>query len=120
MATHCSSSLTRATGLSIYGTDTGRLSEDVWQSFQERTAQLDIVVLDQTFGPHESADDHLSAAQVSEHVARMRDEGLLADGARCFSTHIAHAGNPLHPEIATFAITHSYEVAYDGLMVGGR
>lgn len=45
----------------------------------------------------------------------MRVEGLLVKGGRAFATHIAHEGNPPHPELAAFAAQHGYEVAYDGL-----
>jgi phosphoribosyl 1,2-cyclic phosphate phosphodiesterase len=47
----------------------------------------------------------------------MREEGLMTDQARVFATHIAHEGNPPHPELAGFAARHGYEIAYDGLMI---
>ena len=58
-----------------------------------------------------------SAQQLIEHAQRMREEGLLAEGGRVFATHIAHEGNPVHPELVDFAAQHGYEVAYDGLRV---
>jgi phosphoribosyl 1,2-cyclic phosphate phosphodiesterase len=75
------------------------------------------VILDHTYGPEEPGTDHLSARQLIAHAARMREEGLLNEGARVFATHIAHEGNPPHPELAAFAEAHGYEVAYDGLMI---
>jgi phosphoribosyl 1,2-cyclic phosphate phosphodiesterase len=59
----------------------------------------------------------MSAHQVIDHVARMRGEGLMKTNARAFATHIAHEGNPAHPELAEFARQHGYEVAYDGLVL---
>jgi phosphoribosyl 1,2-cyclic phosphate phosphodiesterase len=47
----------------------------------------------------------------------MREEGLLTDHARVFATHIAHEGNPPHPDLVDFAAGHGYEIAYDGLTV---
>jgi phosphoribosyl 1,2-cyclic phosphate phosphodiesterase len=47
----------------------------------------------------------------------MREEDLLTDQARAFATHIAHEGNPVHPELVGFAARHGYEIAYDGLTV---
>ena len=76
-----------------------------------------MVILDHTYGPDEPGSDHLSAHQLVEHAARMREEGLLAADARVLATHLAHAGNPVHPELAEFAAGHGYEVAYDGLTV---
>ncbi len=101
----------------FYGTDTAALPEEVWQGFHRCTLRFDIVILDHTYGPDEQGSDHLSASQFIEHVARMREEGLLADGARVLATHIAHEGNPVYPELESFAARHGYEVAYDGLAV---
>jgi phosphoribosyl 1,2-cyclic phosphate phosphodiesterase len=107
-----------ADGRSIfYGTDTATLPEETWQGFHRRKLRFDLVILDHTYGPDEPGSDHLSARQFIEHVARMREEGLLTDKARAFATHIAHEGNPVHPELADFAARHGYEVAYDGLTV---
>jgi hypothetical protein len=54
---------------------------------------------------------------VAEHAKRLREEGILKDSGRVFATHIAHEGNPSHPELVEFASRHGYEVAYDGLEV---
>ena len=101
----------------FYGTDTATLPEEIWQAFHRRRMRFDIVVLDHTYGPEEPGSDHLSAHQVAGHVERMREEGLLTERARVFATHIAHEGNPAHPELVDFAARHGYEVAYDGLAV---
>jgi phosphoribosyl 1,2-cyclic phosphate phosphodiesterase len=102
----------------VYGTDTAALSEDVWRAFHDNELRFDVVILDHTYGPQEVGSDHLSARDVIAHAMRMRAEGLLADGARVLGTHIAHEGNPAHPELAAFAAEHDYEIAYDGLVVG--
>lgn len=105
-----------ADGRSIfYGVDTATLPEETWQAFHRHKLRFDVVILDHTYGPDETGSDHLNARQFIEHVARLRQEGLLADKARAFATHIAHAGNPVHPELAGFAARHGYEIAYDGL-----
>lgn len=101
----------------FYGVDTANLAEEAWRGMHQRRMRLDLVILDHTYGPDESGSDHLSAHQVIEQVARMREEGLLAPGARALATHIAHEGNPVHPELAAFAARHGYEIAYDGLTV---
>jgi phosphoribosyl 1,2-cyclic phosphate phosphodiesterase len=104
-------------GCLFYGTDTAALLEETWQGLHRRRLRFDLAILDHTYGPEETGDDHLSARQVSEHVARMRDEGLLAAGGRALATHIAHEGNPVHPELVEFAAGQGYEIAYDGLTV---
>jgi phosphoribosyl 1,2-cyclic phosphate phosphodiesterase len=101
----------------FYGADTATLPEETWQGFHRRGLRFDLVILDHTYGPAEPGDDHLSARQFIEHVARMSEEGLLADEARVFATHIAHDANPVHPELVAFAARHGYEIAYDGLTV---
>jgi len=101
----------------FYGTDTATLPEETWRGFHKHKLQFDLVILDHTYGPNEPGSDHLSANQVMEHVARMRNEDLLTQNARAFATHIAHEGNPTHPELADFAKQHGYEIAYDGLVL---
>lgn len=101
----------------FYGTDTASLPEPTWQAFHECQMRFDAVILDHTYGPNQEGSDHLSAHQVIEHLARMRREGLLTHNARAFATHIAHEGNPAHPELVEFANRHGYEVAYDGLVL---
>jgi phosphoribosyl 1,2-cyclic phosphate phosphodiesterase len=101
----------------FYATDTASLSEEIWRGFHKHELQFDLVILDHTYGLNELGSDHLSARQFIEHVARMRNEGLLAQKARAFATHIAHEGNPAHPELVDFAKQYGYEIAYDGLVL---
>ncbi len=101
----------------FYGTDTARLSEETWRSFHKHKFKFDVVILDHTYGPNEPGSDHLSAHQFIEHIKRMGNEGLLAQNARAYATHIGHEGNPAHPELADFANQHGYEIAYDGLVL---
>jgi phosphoribosyl 1,2-cyclic phosphate phosphodiesterase len=101
----------------FYGTDTAALPEETWQAFHKNKLQFDLIILDHTYGPDEPGSDHLSAHQFIEHVTRLREEGLLTPNARAFATHIAHQGNPVHPQLAEFARQNSYEIAYDGLVL---
>lgn len=101
----------------FYGTDTAALAEETWRAFHALDLQFNIVILDHTYGPEETGSDHLSARELIEHGARLRDEGLLAEGGRILATHIAHEGNPVHPKLVEFASAHGYEVAYDGLKI---
>lgn len=101
----------------FYGTDTATLPEEIWRAFHRYGHRFDVVILDHTYGPDEPGTDHLSAKQFIAHAARMREEDLLSADARVLATHLAHAGNPVHPELSAFAALHGYEVAYDGLTV---
>lgn len=101
----------------FYGTDTGTLLAETWQAFHQFQLQFDLVILDHTYGPGQSGSDHLAAQQVIEHVQRLRREDLMKPSARAFATHIAHEGNPAHPQLVAFATPNGYEVAYDGLVL---
>lgn len=101
----------------FYGTDTSDLPEETWQGFHTHQQRFNLVILDHTYGTEEISHEHLSANRFQAHIARMRKEGLLAEDARIFATHISHPRNPVHPELVTFAAERGYEVAYDGLTV---
>jgi phosphoribosyl 1,2-cyclic phosphate phosphodiesterase len=108
----------QADGCNIfYGIDTAALPEETWKAFHSHKLRFDLVILDHTYGPDQVSSDHLCARDFIEHLARMRAEGLLNDGARLFATHIAHEGNPPHPQLVDFAVKYGYEVAYDGLEI---
>jgi len=104
----------------FYGTDTAIFLEETWKGFHQFKLKFDVVILDHTYGPDEPGSDHLSAHQVIEHLNRMKAEGLLTKEARALATHIAHEGNPAHPELANFAAQHGYEIAYDGQTIIGN
>jgi len=99
----------------FYGTDTAVLFEQTWQAFRQHKMRFDVVILDHTYGPDQPGSDHLSAHQVIEHANRMRAEDVLGPNSRVFATHIAHEGNPAHPDLTAFATQHGYEIAFDGL-----
>lgn len=107
-----------ANGRSVfYGTDTATLLEETWQAFRNEQMQFDLVILDHTYGKNQVGNDHLSANEVVEHARRLHADGALKPNGRVFATHIAHEGNPPHPELAAFAKEHGYEVAHDGLIL---
>jgi len=42
----------------------------------------------------------------------MRKEGLMVENARALVTHIAHEGNPPHPDLEKFAAQNGYEISF--------
>jgi phosphoribosyl 1,2-cyclic phosphate phosphodiesterase len=101
----------------FYGTDTATLFEQTWQAFRDHKMRFDAVILGSHLQSRTAGSDHLNAHQVIEYADRMRAGGVLAPHGRAFATHIAHEGNPAHPDLAAFAKQHAYEVAYDGLIL---
>lgn len=101
----------------FYGTDTAVLPEAVWRQFHQHGLRFDLVILDHTYGTAAEKPQHMSARDFMAQMARMREEGLVAPNARFIATHIAHPGNPSHPELVEFAAPYGYEIAYDGLTV---
>jgi len=107
-----------AAGKSIfYGIDTAEFFEQTWQNMLLFNLQFDLVILDHTYGLQELGSDHLNARQFEQHIQRMRQAGILKPDGRAFATHIAHQGNPAHPELSNYARSRGYEVAYDGLVL---
>jgi len=101
----------------FYGVDTAELPEAVWCAFHERRLRFDLVALDHTYGPDTIKTDHLNPRTFAAHVARLRDEGLLAADARIFAHHLAHEPHPPRARLASAAVAHDYEVPHDGLSV---
>jgi len=97
--------------------DSTALPHETWRGFHQCRLRFDVVILDHTFGENARQDGHLNARLFGEQVARMREEGLLSDGARIFAQHISHADNPPHPDLVEIAAQRGHEVAYDGLTV---
>lgn len=58
----------------------------------------------------------MSSHQFIEQVARIHSQGLLTPNAPPSAMHIAHEGNPTHPQLEECAKQNGYENAYDGLV----
>jgi phosphoribosyl 1,2-cyclic phosphate phosphodiesterase len=100
----------------FYATDTSDFPEETWSAL--RGFRFDVVALDHTFGDRERPDGgHMTGNQFRAHLARMREEGMLAGDARVYAHHLAHHSNPLHDELTSIGARHGYEIAYDGLRV---
>lgn len=101
----------------LYATDTKALPEETWRGLRDHGARFTVAAFDHTYGDVDDLRDHLTAREVAVHATRLRDEGLLAEGARVFGTHISHESAPPHPELSAIAARLGYEIAYDGLRV---
>lgn len=104
----------------FYGTDTDTLPDELWSYLEDQKISFDFVILDQTYGPDLDGDSHLNANKLIETAQRMKESGMLKDGARVFATHLSHEGNYNHRELSEYAAKHGYEIAHDGLVVSSR
>ena len=101
----------------FYGTDTGPLPDETWAVLRAQALRFDLVILDHTYGLAPERPQHMSAGDFAATMARMRAEGLAGPGTRFVATHIAHPGNPPHPELEAYARERGYEVAWDGMVI---
>lgn len=97
----------------FYGTDLGKLSDDAWNILEQY--QLNLVVLDQTYGSGNHSEDHLGQEQVIASVKKMREKKIISEDTLVYATHISHEGNDLHEKMELLASQYYYHIAYDGL-----
>lgn len=105
--------LESATGRILQGNDTGWFPDETWEFLSGR--EINVVLLDCTYGPKGGAGSHMGAAEVVEAMAELQAIGALAPGARRIATHLSHNGGALHNELAEYFAPHGIEVAYDGM-----
>ena len=99
----------------LYGTDLLRISDRAWIIL--KTFQLDIVILDHTYGAGFNAGGHLDALQVIDIVRKMKKEKIIDEKSMVYATHISHEGNDTHDAMETLAVKNGYHIAYDGLEI---
>ena len=99
----------------FYGTDLLNLSTKAWSILQNY--QLDLVVLDHTYGKGYNQGGHLDSGQVIEIINEMRDRKIINEKSYVYATHISHEGNDTHHKMQMKARQHNYHIAYDGLKI---
>ncbi|MGI6706659.1 MAG: MBL fold metallo-hydrolase [Clostridia bacterium] len=99
----------------LYGTDLLRISDRAWNIL--KTFQLDIVILDHTYGEGFNAGGHLDAGQVIDMIKKMKEEEIIDETSMVYATHISHEGTDTHDVLEKFAMRNGYRIAYDGLEI---
>lgn len=110
-------SVARAGRAVLYATDTAAWFDTVWDDLRTRGICYDLVILDHTYGPGYETTDHLAAADFARHVEMLNEEQVLQERGRIYATHLSHEGIREHDELAAYARSRGYEVAYDGLTI---
>lgn len=102
-------------GKLLQGNDTGWYPDQTWDFLAGR--EIDVVLLDCTYGLQSGGGSHLGAPQVVEAKAELQSLGALASGGRVIATHFSHNGGALHQELTEYFEPHGIEVAYDGMEI---
>lgn len=99
----------------LQGNDSGWFPEPTWDFLA--TKQLDIAILECTYGPREGGYHHLGANEVIEVRERLRKLGALSRDSQVVATHFSHNGGWLHERLEGFFAPHDIEVAFDGMQL---
>ncbi|MCC3377392.1 MBL fold metallo-hydrolase [Cohnella sp. REN36] len=99
----------------FYGHDTGLLPEETWAWLA--TQRLDLAILDCTNGNLPFTGGHLNIPAVLDIRKRMRDGGMLKEGARTVATHFSHNIGLLHDDLTRILEPEGVIVAYDGMVL---
>lgn len=99
----------------LYGTDLLDIHDDVYKLLYN--INIDILILDQTYGEGYNAGGHLDAGQSKTIINKLRQMGTVTDKTQIYATHISHEGNNSHRKMQSLAKKHGYDIAYDGLII---
>ena len=95
--------------------DTDYFPNSTWELLKEQ--QIDVMVIDSTWGMVRRNDGHLGIPNVVEIVERMKKEGSLRENALVIPSHLSHHGTPKHAELEAKLAPLGMEPAYDGKIV---
>lgn len=95
--------------------DTDYFPDSTWELLKEQ--QIDVMVIDSTWGMVRRNDGHLGIPNVVEIVERMKKEGGLKENALVIPSHLSHHGTPKHAELEAKLAPLGMEPAYDGKIV---
>lgn len=97
----------------LIGHDTGWFADEVFDELA--TSQLELLLLDCTYGTNDRREGHMGGMAVVETAQRLRKLGALAPDCRTIATHFSHNCLKMHDELGEFFAPHGIEVAYDGM-----
>lgn len=99
----------------LQANDTGLFPDPTWAFLEAK--QLDLLLIECTYGPRDGGRHHLGANQVIEVRDELRKIGSLKADARVIVTHFSHNGGWLHERLEAFFAPHGIEVAFDGMQL---
>jgi len=99
----------------LQGNDSGWYPEATWDFLESK--EIDIAIIECTYGPREGGHHHLGANEVIEVRQRLLKLGALKPDSRVIATHFSHNGGWLHDRLEDFFAPHDIEVAFDGMQL---
>ena len=99
----------------LQGNDTGWFDDAAWDLL--RQYQVDVAVLDCTYGKMEHRGGHLGCQAVVEIRDEMLKQGILKPQARVVANHFSHNGGWIHEEMEAFFQPHAIETGFDGMRI---
>lgn len=99
----------------LQGNDTGWFPEATWDLLA--TKQLDVAIIECTYGPREGGRHHLGANEVIEIREHLLKIGTLTSDSRVIATHFSHNGGWLHDQLVDHFAPYDIEVAFDGMQL---
>ncbi len=96
--------------------DTGRIEERAFEYLRDNGAHADLVALDCTFLDYTAGlkSRHMGIEDDMATVAKLKQYGVLKEGARIVITHFSHNCNPTYERIAAVEKQYGVTAAYDG------
>ncbi len=107
--------LHRASPSLLYATDTAPMPDGTWERVAQAGWAFDLVVMDCTHGTKQHSTVHHSLDSMLRERERMRDAGVVRDGARFIAHHFTHHSTPLPDELDKLGEQGGYDIAYDGM-----
>lgn len=102
----------------FYGVDSPAFGEDVWQALARSGMRFSCAILDHTYGMMPESDrpaDHMTARDVAQAAARLREMDLMTPDGVIYGTHLSHENMLPHAQMVEYANAHGYDIAWDGL-----
>jgi phosphoribosyl 1,2-cyclic phosphate phosphodiesterase len=119
-ADHCAGACLiriRRNGKAIfYGHDSGAYPPQTLEQLSDGI-ELDIALLDCTFGSAGNIRGHMGAPGVVTMATELRRRGAITQSTRVIATHFSHGGKWLYEELFRYFRPHGIDVAYDGMIV---
>ena len=102
----------------MWGYDTGRFYDDVWDYIEKSGERFDLVVLDCTLKENEQITTaHMDLTWCKETADKLRELGAVDERTRIMLSHIGHLVEMTHDELCEAAARYGMEVSYDGLEI---